>query len=529
MKAFFIRPINPTKTAYKKSFGFLPTPLGLLQLAGDVLSVEGTEARVVDMEADGMMTVESVVDEATKWDPDVVGITIHATAAQEVSLSLARRIKEQLKDTVLVAGGHHATFTPTETLKGGFDVVVLGEGDGTMVDLVHCLNGKMKLEDVKGIAYYKGGEIRKTKPRPLITNLDTIPVPAFHLVNREKYTFDIFGKGESVACIETSRGCPYACDFCSVTPTWGNKWRNKSVSRIMQEVKLVESLGYRWIFFVDDIFVVFPNIKQREKLFDCMINEGVEVKWIAQMRADITARNPTLIEKAANAGLKVAFLGVESGSEETLKKMHKGLNTSWAEKAVKVLDENGVVVLVGLILGAPYEGLKDMWRTVKFAYKLSDVGADGVQFSIYTPLPGTRVFVDAIKNGKLFTLDWSQFDLLTPVMRTRVHPTLIQLMQFYGNYSFYIRKWVRSKLLKTRVHPRKLALLKNAESYFLKRVPHFLKEIVWSFPVGLARTTMFYVKGGQPSAEKAATITEESSVIVYDDNSKNRYFLIDDK
>jgi Fe-S oxidoreductase len=529
MKAMFVRPSNPTKSAYMNSFGFLPVPLGLIQLAGNVLTVDGTEARVIDMEADRLSTVNSVVDEIVRWNPDLGGITVHATAAHDTSLEIARGVKEQLKDTVLVAGGHHATFVPTEMLDGGFDVVVLGEGDLTIVDLVKSMLGKMKLEDVMGIVYKRGEEVRRTRPRPLLSNLDLLPMPAFHLVDRTRYTFDIFGKDQNVACVETARGCPYACDFCSVTPTWGNKWRNKSVSRIMDELREVKNLGYKWVFFVDDIFIVFPNIRQRERLFDQMLAEGLDLQWIAQMRADITARNPQLISKAADAGLRVAFLGVESGSEETLKKMHKGLNTSWAERAVKTLSDNGVIVLVGLILGAPYEKLRDMWRTVKFAYRLSDMGADGVQFSIYTPLPGTRVFVNALKERKLLTANWSKYDLLTPIMKTAVNPALVTAIQFYGNYSFYVRKWVRSKVLNTHINPRKLPLLRSAEKYFINRLPHFLKEIFWSFPSALVRISLMEGGGISISDKVAERLASESNVIVYEDNSKNRYFMVDEK
>ncbi|AHC52570.1 hypothetical protein SUSAZ_08485 [Sulfolobus acidocaldarius SUSAZ] len=159
----------------------------------------------------------------------------------------------------------------------------------------------------------------------------------------------------------------------SVTPTWGNKWRNKSNSRILRDIGEIRKLGYNWIFFVDDIFIVWPNRSQREKLFREMIDRRLTINFITQMRADVTARNPQLIKLTSDAGLRVAFLGIVSGSQETLKKTHKKLAIPNSVKAVKVLRENGVIVFLGMMLGAPYESLKDIIATIKFSRKLADV------------------------------------------------------------------------------------------------------------------------------------------------------------
>jgi len=251
-------------------------------------------------------------------------------------------------------------------LNEGFDIVVLGEGDDTIMKLASALKeGNRDFSQIRGIVYRKEGKIFKTPPAPLISDLDSLPEPALELVKKENYPVKIFGDDQYVACLETARGCPYACDFCSVTPTWGNKWRNKSNNRILKEISKAKELGYNWIFFVDDIFIVWPNRSQRAALFRKMIETKNTINFIAQMRADVTARNPELIKLASDAGLRIAFLGIESGSQEVLKKMHKGLAVSDSINAVKTLHENGVIVLVGLMIGAPYETIKDIRATVK--------------------------------------------------------------------------------------------------------------------------------------------------------------------
>ncbi len=530
MKAVFIRPINPSGSGYLKYYGFLPTPLGLLQLAGDVRAVsESAQIKIIDMEADEK-TIDDVIKETVSFQPNIVGITLHATAAHNVSTTIVKAVKEQVKDVITIAGGHHATFVPYQMIREGFDVVVIGEGDETMIELTKAIENHEDFRQIKGIVYRnKDGEIVRTPPRPLIEDLNKLPMPELDLVEREKYPIKIFGDNQYATCIETSRGCPYACDFCSVTPTWGNKWRNKSNKRIIEELRLAKKLGYEWVFFVDDIFIVWPNRKQREELFKLMIDEDFNIRFITQMRADVTARNLELIKLAAEAGLRVSFLGAESGSQEILKKMHKGLSVSDTVKAVKVLHDNGVLVLVGLILGAPYESLKDMITTIKFAWKLGDYGADAVQFSIYTPLPGTRIFDKALREKSLFTLNWDRFDIITPVMKTKVNPLIIQILSAYGTYFFYIRKYLKSKfrIIKLKYNGEKLELLRRAERFLWKRMPYYLKDAFISLPKALIETYKLYKAGMKLSEELINELLQTSNMIVYQDiGDKNRYFKI---
>lgn len=531
MKTVLIRPSNPTGSVYLTKFGFLPVPIGLLQLAGCLLTLDNSQVKVIDMEADSTKSIESVVDETLRFDPDIVGLTIHATAAHNTSNIIAKMIKEQKRDTVLVAGGHHATFLPYDLLRDGFDIVVLGEGDETIVDIAKAIEQHMEFRNISGVVYRDvDGRFVRTIPRALIENLDRLPLPALDLVEKNRYTFKVFGKSDAVTCLETARGCPYACDFCSVTPTWGHKWRNKSVKRILMELEMARQYGYDWIFFTDDIFVVYPNVAQRMDLFESMIEQNFNFKWLVQMRADVTAKNPDLIKKGAEAGMRLAFLGIESGSPEMLKKMHKGLFTPQSVKAVRILSENGVLVLVGMMLGAPYEGLRDMLTTIRFSNKLADAGADAIQFSMYTPLPGTRVFDDALRNNKLFTLNWDRYDILTPVMRTKVHPVVTQMLQFYGNYSFYAIKYFKGRLRGERnTNAIKQDLVLNAEKFIFDMMPEYFRDML-KFPRTLWQTHKLYTSTAGRSTlpkERAAELMEASSRIIYLENgSKNPYFMI---
>ncbi len=528
LRALFIRPSNRTGSAYMTKWGFLPAPLSLLTLAGEVLRLKDSEVKILDMEGDNI-SLDEAVEKAVEFDPDIVGITLHATAAHNNAGYLARKIKEKIPETIVVAGGHHATFLPNEIIRSGFDISVLGEGDGAIYDIATAVENGEDFAGIPGIVYSNGKEIRRTKPRKLIEDLDSLPMPPLELLDAEKYKFRVFGKKEKVMCLETSRGCPYACDFCSVTPTWGNTWRNKSNHRILQEMRVAKKAGYNWIFFTDDIFVVHPNVNHREKLFESIIEEGLDMKWIVQMRADVTSKYPELIEKGAQAGMRISFLGVESGSEEILKKMHKGEFTPQSVNAVETLSKAGVVVLIGMMVGAPYERIRDVISTIKFSRRLEAAGADAIQFSIYTPLPGTRVFNDALKKNRLFTMDWDRFDVLTPVMKTRIGPLVSQMAQFYASYSFYIHKFIRGKLKGVKPHRLKAALLDNAMSFILEMMPKYLRDFM-RFPKFLFRTYDLYAKfkkEGNVDRTKIQEAMENSNRIVYDQgNKKNPYFLI---
>lgn len=536
MNVVFIRPSNPSGSAYLTKFGFLPIPLGLLDLAGAMLTLEDSKVKIIDMEADRKMSVEETVEDTMKFDPEMVGMTIHATAAHHTSLKIASKIKEMKPDTTIVAGGHQATFVPLDLLRGGFDVVVLGEGDRAIVEIAEAIRDRKNFREIPGILFNErtGGktEIVETRHRELIPDLDTLPFPAYDLVDRSLYTFKTFG-GDSVAAIETSRGCPYACDFCSVTPTWGNVWRNKSNERILEEMDIVRRLGYKWVFFVDDIFVVRPNVNRRMELFGSMIDRGYDdINWIVQMRADVTAANPLLIRRGSDAGMRIAFMGIESGSQEILKKLHKGILTSQSVRAVQTLDENGVIVLLGMMLGAPYETLADMLTTIKFSYKLMEAGADAVQFSIYTPLPGTRIFKDSLEKCKLFTLDWSRYDILTPVVETKVNPAIIQMLQMFGNHSFYILKWLRQKVgagtMKS-VDGVKKELMDRAQKFLYEKLPYYFADTV-AFPGQLFATMKAFLTGRENinwSDERIRELLSYSTKIVYQEKEgKNPYFLV---
>jgi anaerobic magnesium-protoporphyrin IX monomethyl ester cyclase len=216
------------------------------------------------------------------------------------------------------------------------------------------------------------------------------------------------------------------------------------------------------------------------------------------------------------AGFRVAAIGVESGSREVLKKMRKGIRATDTVNAIRALDENGIVVLLSFMIGAPYERFRDMLSTVRLAVKLAGAGADVVQFTIYTPLPGTAIFRQALEDDSIFTFDWDRFDFLTPVMKTLVHPSVIQSIQYLALYSFYLRRYLSTGGGRERLAWPKSALLPTAVKFILSEKRDYIEDAI-ALPRELLRTASLYssLSGTRPEERVREEMLMESSVPIY--------------
>jgi anaerobic magnesium-protoporphyrin IX monomethyl ester cyclase len=481
MRVVLVRGSLCSKDAYKEIFGVSMPPLGLASLAG-AITPYGHKAILVDGLAQGLGTQE-VAEIIESWGAQVVAVTMNASPYYEFAADLAKKVKAKNKDTVFVAGGHHATFVYSQVLRNGFDYVVLGEGEETFVELIQTLEQEGRVSEVRGLAFMKDGKPVKTDARPLMQNLDLLPLPAFGMFEREKCKADIFGLGSHLVTLETSRGCPYNCEFCSVTAMWGHCWRFKSIERVLREMQLVKALGYNWVFIVDDNFIVPANAGDRELLFAEMVDKGLNsLNLIVQIRADLAARNPHVIKTAAKAGVRIAFLGMESGSDEVLKTMNKGTCTTTATKGIRVLCENGILTHGGFVIGAPYECKNQVNKTFEYADQLRMVGLDSAQFSIYTPLPGTSAFFKALRSGSLLSFDWNLYDCLHPVMKTQMKPLWLYLKARIAGNMFFVKKWISGGSSRRGDAPalsdEHSKLVQNATRFIAKNIIKYSKELL---------------------------------------------------
>jgi len=490
------------RSGYEGSFGFRIPPLAAAYLAA-VARDCGYDVAFFDTSTRRVST-EDFAQEVSDYSPDVSAFIMNASTLAKPSIELARRLRGV--SGYVVAGGHHATFTYPALLRRGFDAVFLSEGEVSFGEFLKEVREGGDWRRVRGIAYRDGDGVVTTGLPNFVEDLDKLPIPAFEIYDRKSYRFGALDEEGSVVAAETSRGCPYNCEFCSVTKMWGATWRFKSVGRVLQELRRVLELGYRWVFLVDDNFIVPVKriISERVELLKRIVREGLNrLRFIVQLRADLVARNEWLPPLMYEAGVRVAFLGIESGDPETLRSMRKNLAPEDSARAVKLLSDSGIIVHGGFILGAPYEGEEPMDRTVRFALRLIDYGLDSAQFSIYTPLPGTDAFLKAAASSSLLTLDWDLYDCLTPVMRARVPPARLFLKQRWASYYFFIRKGLKALLRRSpppAPKPEKDSYMKNATRYVLRRAHKYLAGIL-ALPIQ-ALSVHLKLRGGLSEEER---------------------------
>lgn len=398
-----------SKCDVRESLGFLPPPLGLGYIAGYIQKYGNHEVKIQDSLREGT-SEDGFLRVLESFSPEVVGISGQATPAIYDVYAVARVIKEYDPGTLVIVGGAHVTFEDTRVLNDcpEIDIVVRGEGEATMNELVTARENEHSVADVRGITYRKGPETVRNPDMPYIQPLDSLPLPAYDLLNLRKY----FSGGVSWTSMITSRGCPYQCVFCSSSRIVGKRWRGRSPDNVMKEVQLLEEkFGVREIEFLDDLFTFDKSrVKEMCKLFR---NVGVSSGWTCSTRADIMARYTEMAGWLKAAGCHTVYLGAESGSQRVLNMMNKGIRISDIVKSVRTLKENGLDVILSFIIGLPSETREEIKTTIDFACRLDPTLA---QFTVCTPFPGTPLYDEAIKNGWLSSGDWTRYSVLDPVM-----------------------------------------------------------------------------------------------------------------
>jgi radical SAM superfamily enzyme YgiQ (UPF0313 family) len=333
----------------------------------------------------------------------------------------------------VVMGGPHSTFLPEESLKYA-DYVVRGEGEDTLTELIEHLESGKSLRDIKGLSYREGDTVVHNPDRPLVQDLDSGPVPDFSLVHN--------WKKRTVIPIATSRGCPFGCKFCSVIQMFGRKYRFKSIERVMQEIRAVAPRKAH-IFFVDDNFAAD---KERTKmLLRRILEEGVKLEWSAQIRTD-AARDPELIDLMSRTGCFTVFVGFESINPRTLLLYNKRQGVDDIVRCIETFKKASIGIHGMFVFGGDTDDIGTMRSTQRFATRY---GINSVQFLMLTPLPGTPVFDDFLRQGRLIHTNWEKYDahhaVFEPNLMTafELHTETIKAMARFYSWKTIIKNLFR--------------------------------------------------------------------------------------
>lgn len=338
------------------------------------------------------------------FNPDFVGISA-MTPSTPSAYKVANTVKDFDSDINVILGGAHPTLLPERTMEecAAVDIVVRGEGEETIRELIKARD----LTDVKGITYRKDSKIVHNDPREPIMDLDKLPFPAYDMIPMERYKIG----GVKYSTVMTSRGCPFNCTFCSSSKICGKIWRGKSPERVVEQLNvLTNEFDVHEIEFIDDTFTL--NKERAVSICDLIVKENLDVSWSCSSRVDIIDKS--LVQKLKEAGCHTVYMGIESGVQEILDRLKKGITLEQVKNAVSLTKKAGLTIVGSFIVGIPGETKKQMKKTIKFAKELNLTLA---QFTVFTPYPGTEAWDIAKKNDLISTQDWSKFSTLEPVMK----------------------------------------------------------------------------------------------------------------
>lgn len=413
---------------------------------------------------------KSLSHKLSQLRPDVVAVGENHALYSDEAMKAFRLVRDVLPGAVTVAGGAHFTNLADAYLgagggersarapswlrpaRGAIDFIVKGEGDVTIVDLVRHLDGSGEAPaDIPGLAFCEGGEVIHTSPRELVSDLDTLPLPAYDLVPMDKYGSSrlLFSPGGTT--LQHSRGCAHACSFCvwwtqmakRVVDGDGRerlapRWRTRSVAGTIEEVELlVRKYHRKALVFVDECWNLDPQ--WGSEFAHEILRRGIKVNWFAFMRADHIIRDHRsgVLEKLVRAGLSHVSVGAERVEDEKLAGFSKSsYSAEQTREAFAVLKRHHPQVFrqATFIVGVPDETRASMLRQLEFAREL-DLDYPG--FHPLTPVPGTALWEESIEAGIIESESFTEFDWATPVIRSatmsrrEIEETLIEMEKRY--------------------------------------------------------------------------------------------------
>jgi len=368
--------------------GTLMPPLGVTALA-TFLRSHGVHADILDAHVQGL-SWGGLRRALRSARPRVVGVHM-ATETRFRSFRTIRLAKEELPDCVTVAGGPHPSLAAEDTLRHlkPLDVVVRGEGEQTLLDLCRHIEQGEGLQGISGTTVRAGGRIVRAPDRPVIADLDALPIPDRSLLDWQRYRFtlDVPGEGPRPAAnLSGSRGCPFGCVFCAASAMWGKAVRFASPERIVEEAeRLVDQLGVTAFWFCDDTFTL-EEVRVRA-VCRLLRRHCPDVKWFCQARVGTVSR--ALLREMRDAGCCRIGVGVESGSPQVLAASGKGIRLEDAVALLSWCPELGIVAHPFFILGHPGETREDARKTMEMARSLD--AHHEVSLSLMHIYPGTEL------------------------------------------------------------------------------------------------------------------------------------------
>jgi len=429
--------INPPEGEYSpgRSFSYFKShspPLGLLYLAS-ILEKEGHKLSIIDFGAEDYYE-EKVIKALPSFD--IIGLTVNAFNYQS-SKGISKLIKNFNPNLCLIIGGPLCSLSPKQMINDlNADICVKGEAEHTISDIIKYSSNKEKLSQIPGIYFKDKGKIKIGPPEVINEDVDSVPFPARHLVEKYEYGYTALAKSPSgkFTSIVTSRGCPFQCTFCCLKGII-KKFRLRSAENTVNEFIEIDK-NYDSVIIMDDNF--FIDKKRAEKIADELIKHKVKLD-ICIMGVRIDSVEYELFKKLKRAGLSSVFFGIESGNQEILDYYKKGITLDQIKRSLKICRKLGIYTLGNFIVGSPIETSKHIKDTYDFAKKIP---LNTSSFSPFRYLKGSDLWKEAYEEGKIKD---EEFILFTDPNRC------------LGNFSHdFLKKWSGKASISIYLSPRHL-------------------------------------------------------------------------
>src|SRR5688572_3662044 len=464
--------------------GPLTPPIGPAYLAAS-LRQAGHEARIVDGLGENPFQVTPLFDnkvmaiglrseeiaERIQPDTELIGVSCMFSQDWPEIRRLIQMVRRRFPAVPIVAGGEHITATSAFTLDSTpeVDVCVIGEGEETIVELANAVARGASLDGIAGLVVRTNGGTRSTGPRTRIRKLDDIPWPAWDLVPLANYLDHGLGYGVDLGRsmpILATRGCPYQCTFCSNPEMWTTKWYAREPDKVLDEIQAyMERYGATNFDFYD-----LTAIVKRSWIIE-FTNRILERKLQFTWQLPSGTRSEAIDEEVCRllyaSGCRNMSYAPESGSPDVLKRIKKVVKLDRLEASVLGAVRNGLNVKLNIIMGFPDEKRKELRETVRFLARMGFAGVHDMSISLFSPYPGSELYHDLRKAGRIPELsdeyflslcaykDFSQSSAHTDGLTPRVlnFYRILGFMTFYGIQ--YVRRPARVLRLLTNLAQRK--------------------------------------------------------------------------